>query len=282
MSELNYARSWKEAVPNAHGWKDSFRIAARQTLLDLFSLTASKTLPDSFLRPIFCHYVFDDQKVQFEQILRHLTSFGNFVSTNDLVAMLQSEQPIEGRYFHLSFDDGFQNIYANAFPVLKELEIPALFFVPTRLIGGDWTVSHEFCLGPGSYAGVIEMANWCELEEMSDHGIDIGSHTCTHARLASISTQPNELKTEIEQSKAEIESKLGQPCRYFSWPYGTKEDVDANSLKVVQDAGYEACFGAFRGSVKPQRTDLWQIPRHHFEPQWPLRHVDYFARGHGE
>ena len=87
------------------------------------------------------------------------------------------------------------------------------------------------------------------------------------------------MEDEIFGSKADIERQLGMPCPYISWPYGRLSDADDRSLAMVREAGYEACFGAWRGQVLPGHTDQFSIPRHHFEPQWPLSHVRYFASG---
>ena len=72
---------------------------------------------------------------------------------------------------------------------------------------------------------------------------------------------------------------LGVECKYISWPYGRITDVDKASLGMMKNAGYQACFGAFRGSVIPKATDMFSIPRSHFEVHWPISHVKYFARG---
>ncbi len=90
------------------------------------------------------------------------------------------------------------------------------------------------------------------------------------------------IKDEILGSKQEIERHLGLECKYISWPYGRLDDTDEESLEMVKNAGYHACFGAFRGTVVPENTDLFSIPRHHFEVQWPISHIEYFLRGNME
>jgi hypothetical protein len=82
-------------------------------------------------------------------------------------------------------------------------------------------------------------------------------------------------------SKVEIERILGR-CDYIAWPYGGLADIDEVSLSAIQKAGYHACFGAFRGQIIPGVTNRFKIPRHHFEPHWPLSHIRYFAHGAGE
>jgi hypothetical protein len=90
------------------------------------------------------------------------------------------------------------------------------------------------------------------------------------------------MEDEILGSKKELEANLNYECKYISWPFGKLTDADSKSLKMVKDAGYAACFGAFRGTVEPGTTDIFSIPRHHFEVQWPISHVEYFARGNME
>jgi peptidoglycan/xylan/chitin deacetylase (PgdA/CDA1 family) len=207
---------------------------------------------------------------------------GEFINTDECIKMLKGERAINGKYFHLSFDDGFRNNYLNAFPILKKHAVPTLFFVPSAIIGADWSTTREYCLKTTRYRSIIEMMNWNDLRALTQDGYEIGSHTRTHARFSDISHSTQLMSEEILGSKAEIETQLGIPCKYISWPYGQLKDADTISLETVKSAGYTACFGAFRGTVSAEKTDIFSIPRHHFEAQWPLSHIKYFARGNLE
>ena len=124
------------------------------------------------------------------------------------------------------------------------------------------------------------MADWAGLRAAADRGfLEVGAHTRTHVRLSAVSSDARRLSEEVGDAKTEIEDRLGQPCRWFAAPYGRPEDVDPRSIAAVQAAGYEALFRAYRGTVRPGSVDRWSIPRHHFEPHWPFKHVLYFARG---
>ena len=90
------------------------------------------------------------------------------------------------------------------------------------------------------------------------------------------------MEDEIIGSKKELEANLDCECRYISFPYGRLSDADDASLKMVKNAGYTACFGAYRGTVRPGSTDIFSIPRHYFEVQWPIPHIKYFALGNME
>ncbi|MFW6195004.1 MAG: polysaccharide deacetylase family protein [Chloroflexota bacterium] len=231
---------------------------------------------------MYCHYVFDDQTDNFRRIISELSSLGQFVSTDRCLAMIRGDEPIDGRYFHLSFDDGFRNVITNGLPVLKEYGVPAMLFVPTGLIDADYETVRDYCLNRTGYAGVIETVTWGDLERALEDGFDVGSHTRTHARLSDV-VDEDVLEDEIAGSREDIQQKLGSDCPYISWPYGSPNDIDQRGISVVRRVGYHALFGAFRGSVQEGgATDQYFVPRHHFEVQWPVRHVKYFAKGHWE
>jgi peptidoglycan/xylan/chitin deacetylase (PgdA/CDA1 family) len=276
-----YATQWSDANPDPGGPAGRVKGIIRSGVLHALARTAAKPAT-SFMRCLYCHYVFDDQRAQFEQIIIQLKRMGTFVDTAACLEMLAGERPVDGRYFHLSFDDGFLNNFTNALPILKAQGVPALFFVPSALIGGDWQTARDFATSKTIFRGVVELAGWDDLAAAVASGYEVGSHTRTHARLSEISADPAVLEDEIAGSQREIEARLGVACKYISWPFGTRTDADAASLAAVEKAGYAACFGAYRGSVQPGQTNRYSIPRHHFEANWPLPHVLYFAQGNQE
>jgi peptidoglycan/xylan/chitin deacetylase (PgdA/CDA1 family) len=281
MSEKKYATRWKQAAPMPTGIVGKARSALRHVTLSTLSL-ANRSLDESFLRCLYCHTVFDDQIQEFERLLLELKRTGTFVDTDTCVQMLSGEKTIDNRYYHLSFDDGFRNNFVNALPILRKHDIPCIFFVPSSLIDASWDSTKVFCRQTTRYRDVIEMMKWEDLAQVILSGYEVGSHTRTHARFSAISHDCTLLQDEILGSKQELEMHLGVPCKYISWPYGRITDADAVSLEVAKSSGYQACFGAFRGSVIPAATDIFRIPRHHFEVQWPVSHIKYFARGNME
>ena len=268
-------------MPLPSGVKGKSRAILRDLIVSA-SAVLNKYSQDQFLRGLYCHYVFDDQKDDFNRLILKLKKIGKFIDTNTCIQMLQGKKEIDGRYFHLSFDDGFRNNYTNAFPILKFHEVPAIFFIPTSLIEANWKDTKKFCLKTTQYTSVIEMLKWEDLDQMISAGYEIGSHTKTHARFSDISHDTDLMRDEILESKLEIEKTLNYKCKYISWPYGRLTDANKTSLEMTKNAGYQACFGAFRGTITPGETDAFSIPRHHFEVQWPMSHIEYFARGNRE
>lgn len=276
-----YVTQWKQAIPMPLGLIGRSRNFFRNMIL--YTLSLINQQPESnFLRCLYCHNVFDDQKETFEYLLLELKRYGTFVDTDTCVQMVKGEKNIDARYYHLSFDDGFRGDFTNAFPILKKHNIPSIFFVPSFLISANWDRAKAYCLGVTGYKDVIEMLKWEDLADMIASGYEIGSHTRIHSRLSSLSHDTMLLEDAILGSKKELELHLGIECKYISWPYGQETDIDKISSTVIRNARYQGCFSAIRGSIIPQMTDVFSIPRHHFEVHWPIAHVKYFAGGNME
>ena len=270
-----YIRNWRQAVEQPEGFKGQARLFLRNRTLDVLSVADVSAPKQVFLRCLFCHYVFDDQLEQFENLLVRLKKNAQFIDTETALKIVRGEKLLDRAYLHLSFDDGLKNNFSNALPILIKHQIPAIFFVPSALMGANWETAKQYCLQATRYNGVIEPASWADLQMAISSGYEIGSHSKRHARLAAVSGSPQQLMDEVSGSKQQIEDKLGAECKYIAWPYGTAADIDAAGFEAIRMAGYQAAFANLRGSVKPGVTELFNIP--HFEPQWPWRHVEYFV-----
>ena len=277
-----YTTHWQEAIEKPKNLAAQLRLFSRNRLLDTLSLLSNNTTQTPFLRCLFCHYVFDDLTDEFENIIIELKKIAQFIDTETAVAMINGTKPIDGQYFHLSFDDGLKNNFTNALPILIKHQVPAIFFVPSGLIDADWQKAAHYCLETTNYSGVIEIASWSDLKAAISAGYEIGSHSRNHVRLSTLANQPEQLYQEVQRSKIDIEQQLGIECKYIAWPYGRLQDINAEGFAAIKAAGYHAAFGNFRAEIIPGKTDLLAVPRHHFEAHWPIRHIRYFANGHME
>lgn len=272
-----YARTAAEGAPRPRDSRRRLRAAVRHMALSTVSLI--RRLPDrNVLRPVYTHNVFDDQVQRFAEVIDALLERGTFVGTAEAVEMAAGLRPIDRPTFHLSFDDGFLNNATNAARILRERGVPAMFFVPTSLVGAGWEAARRYSLEQTGYNGVIEIMKWGDVERLKKWGFEIGSHTRTHARLSDVDGEV--LVDEVFGSREELERRLGD-CHFIAWPYGRQSDISVTALNAIRDAGYKACFSAVRGSI-PGPVDLFQLPRHQFESHWPLRHTLLFASGFRE
>jgi peptidoglycan/xylan/chitin deacetylase (PgdA/CDA1 family) len=128
----------------------------------------------------------------------------------------------------ITFDDGYANVLENALPELQRRGFGASAFVISGYLGGtnDWDQGPVWTLLTAGQVG-----------ELAAAGIEIGSHSATHPRLAGLAQ--GRLTEEISGSRASLTKLLGSPVRGFAYPYGS---MDAAARRAVREAGYEyAC-----------------------------------------
>ncbi|HIJ66758.1 MAG TPA: polysaccharide deacetylase family protein [Planctomycetes bacterium] len=85
----------------------------------------------------------------FRQMICDLKEKGRAVSMDEVVEYWQAGERPPGRSFAITFDDGFENNYSVAAPILKDLEVPATFYVTTDFIENNsmsWIDRIECCL----------------------------------------------------------------------------------------------------------------------------------------
>ena len=119
----------------------------------------------------------------------------------------------------LTFDDGLENNYTEAYPILQEFSLKGYFFI----------------IPPG--VGRKGYMKWEQIRRLKNSGMIIGSHGMTHRILTRLSDR--ELRAELIESKKMIEGNLDAPVDYFSVPRGFLNEKIAQ--KVIE-AGYKAIF----------------------------------------
>jgi len=68
---------------------------------------------------------------RFENVLKVLRRYFEFISMEDAVQMLSGKVPLRPYCAVLTFDDGYRNNYELALPVLEKYNIPAIYFIST-------------------------------------------------------------------------------------------------------------------------------------------------------
>jgi peptidoglycan/xylan/chitin deacetylase (PgdA/CDA1 family) len=96
-----------------------------------------------------------------------------------------------------------------------------------------------------------------EIRTWADEGMEVGSHTCSHANLNQLSLA--EAGHELLQSKSDLENLLQKPVTQFCYPYG---HFSPEHEALVSQLGYSAATTTHRGRACPtdRMTALPRIP----------------------
>ena len=138
------------------------------------------------------------------------------LSLLEAVECLRRNKPFPDRAFVITFDDGYQTVYEEAFPVLQRYGMSATVFL---------TVGARGTAKPADRLPVLSgraMLSWGEIWEMRRGGIEFGAHTLTHPDLTRVPF--DQVEAEVHDSKVILEDTLGAPVASFAYPYGRYDD----------------------------------------------------------
>ena len=139
----------------------------------------------------------------------------------------------------LTFDDGYQDTYSRAFPLMKERGIPFTLYLATK----------DIETGAGTPGA--EPLTWTQVKKMIDTGlVTVGAHTHSHPDLRTLSS--DEITGEIETSNHLIYSRLGSPPSHFAYPWGYWAP---NGDEIVRRKYSSAVLGATTLALRQKHSD---------------------------
>lgn len=257
-------------------WKLRVRAVARDAAVAVLSSFGDVPATRHWIRFPYYHHVYQDERAGFDRHLRFMRNLGEFVSIDQAVSLLDGDLSLDGRYFCITFDDGFRSCLDGAVPLLVDHRAPAAFFVPTAFIGK--TVERDAGLLRSFYPDrrlLVEFLTWAECRQMAAAGMTIGSHTVSHACLSALSTE--EVQWELRESRATIERELGMPCEHFACPFGRAgmHFLPERDPAAAAREGYRSFLTAERGSSRRTSASLY-VERDHLLAGWGTHNLRYF------
>ena len=188
----------------------------------------------------------------------------------------------------ITFDDAYLGVFQQAWPLLRDLGLPATVFVvadaPDRDADFWWdhpdvmraysagqarhwlTTLHgdgDLILkslgrnvnGPQRPPRACRPAPWEIIQDAARSGLGLGVHSATHRALSALNEI--ELRHEVIASRDKIARRAGvTPPDFFAYPYGLWSD---RVRDVVRSAGYRAAFAL--QTARGGRPDPWTLPR---------------------
>jgi len=190
-------------------------------------------------------YTYSIPKKTFKRHMKFVDTIFDIISVDDLYHRIQNDDL--GRLKAvITFDDGYEDNYRNAYPVLKDMEIPASFFLPTNKIGGYLSNSNNISL---------PLMNWKEVKKMNkDQLFSFYPHTSNHVQLTKL--DKHEIIEEIKTSNGVIKNQLQIFPDYFVYPKGNSNQ----KIKDIVSQFYKLGFCG-SGIIDSCDEDKMSIPR---------------------
>ncbi len=163
----------------------------------------------------------------FKQQMNYLDEHGYHpITLTELRDYLKGNRSLPDRPVVLSFDDGYADLYSQAFPVLKRHHFRAVAYIVSGFVGRS---------------GVNVMPD--QVREMDAYGIEIGAHTVNHVDLTKAG---GSLGNEVSGSKAALEALVGHPVLDFCYPSGR---YNGEVIQAVQAAGFDSATTTESGAT---------------------------------
>ena len=189
------------------------------------------------------------------------------LSVHDAV-VLQASNRAPRNTVLITIDDAFSETLTVAAGALRDFAMRATVFVAAGLMGQEVELGSPNGEPESGSAGHI--ADRDQLIAWTEQGLDIGSHSMTHADLTRI--QPEQILNEAGRSKELLEELLGVQIEDFCYPYAHHNSI---CRKLVARCGYRAAFAG-----EPPVRNLFAIPRMMVYPQDSLTRFRRKASGY--
>ena len=150
----------------------------------------------------------------------------------------------------ITFDDGYENIFTEAMPVLKKFNFSATCFIVNKKIGyfNDWDKNQKNFKKK-------KLMNKKQINTWINNGFEVGSHTMNHYNLKYLSN--DQKKYQILKPKQFFETNYGINIQSFSYPFGCYNE---DCLKILK-RNYKFAVTTKRSRYNKGKFNPLEIPR---------------------
>jgi len=192
------------------------------------------------------------------------------IPLSELVDIISHKKPIPKKVFVLTFDDGYEDNYINAYGILKKYNFRGTIFLTAGYIGKEFSYPGQ---PPEKHLNIEQI-------KMAKDVYDYGSHTVSHPNLTKLTEE--EIIYEITESKKIIQRITNQPINLFCYPFGEFGD-DTIIRQLLIKTGYIGACTTNPGLVS-YRTDVYRLPRYEFKEIQSMsihdfiKNIDFYLR----
>lgn len=186
----------------------------------------------------------------FEKQMEYLQKNYTVISLDDIFSVDRNG----GVKIVITFDDGYEDNYVYALPVLKKYALPATIFITSGFIFDGLDITKAW----SDYVGLVPLKKE-QIVEMKKSGISFGSHGVSHRRFSTLGK--GDYIKELRKSKLDIEANLAIPVNSFAFPFGQKRDRGSYDNAMFMDEGYRNVCTTDWGINKYCSIDLFRLKR---------------------
>jgi peptidoglycan/xylan/chitin deacetylase (PgdA/CDA1 family) len=188
---------------------------------------------------------------RFEAQLNYLRRHYQVISLAKFLDARRTNAPLPHNSVVLTFDDGYRNFLTVALTRLVEREMPVSVFLITDRIPAESQPDRK----RWSELDDETFLSWEEVKSLSQHGVEFGSHTCSHRKLSQMPAADAE--KELRISHESIGMHLSQPTMPLAFPYGAYSD---EVVAMTRELPYTCALTTDAGTNGPS-TDLFLLRR---------------------
>ena len=207
---------------------------------------------------------------QFEAQMAFLANEGYAsLSLKEFGEMTRGTRPVSPRAVMVTFDDGYADMHAVAWPLARKYGIRLNLFLSTGLVGQAGPVVmttngyrlHTREDDPLYYQDHFQKfphlwrpLTWDELREMSESGINLGLHGHSHCNLGYLTRE--QVMAEVTAGIAAFRQGLGYRPESFAFPYGGFEANTPEIAALLQKQGFDLIFTIIKGRARLPASNM--------------------------
>ncbi|MFA6013944.1 MAG: poly-beta-1,6-N-acetyl-D-glucosamine N-deacetylase PgaB [Gallionellaceae bacterium] len=202
----------------------------------------------------------------------------HFINIDDIINYRKHNKPLPSKAILITFDDGYQSVYTNAFPIIRKYKIPTVI-----ALVGSWLQATEKVDFGGHLIDRSKFMGQKEIKEMVASGlVEIGSHShLLHRGIlgnpqgnmqpAAITRQwlsdkggyednrsyQQRIYQDLKANNDFLKQYTGQKARVMVWPYG---EYNMEVRKIAESLGMPVGLTLDDGS-NTRITPLWGLRR---------------------
>jgi peptidoglycan/xylan/chitin deacetylase (PgdA/CDA1 family) len=168
-------------------------------------------------------------------------------SLQQLLRALAESRALPPRTFVVTFDDGYANFHDYAWPILRELKVPATVFLATHYLDQDTPFPFDDWSAKGAQG--IPSDRWRPLSAaqiramMADPLIEFGSHSHMHTDCRD---DPAIFSRDLAASVASLRTQFGIEAPTFAFPFGAHNDA---MVAIVRASGARCALSGKRALI---------------------------------